>query len=107
MGEETSRKPWKEVYYLSISRVNSIQIKMPFKPPEVSRCPTCDRPVYAAEEKLAGGYKWHKVCFKCNVCSKFLDSTTCAEHERNFTAKLAMDVNMDLKESGLEEELVH
>ena len=25
----------------------------------------------------------------------------------NFTAKLAMDVNMDLKESGLEEELVH
>ena len=39
---------------------------MPFKPPEVSRCPTCDRPVYAAEEKLAGGYKWHKVCFKCS-----------------------------------------
>ena len=39
---------------------------MPFKAPEVSRCPTCDRPVYAAEEKLAGGYKFHKVCFKCS-----------------------------------------
>ena len=47
----------------------SFKTKMPFKPPEVSRCPTCDRPVYAAEEKLAGGYKWHKVCFKC---SKYL-----------------------------------
>jgi len=60
---------------------------MPFKPPEVSRCPTCDRPVYAAEEKLAGGYKWHKVCFKCNMCSKFLDSTTCAEHDRKLFCK--------------------
>ena len=38
---------------------------MPFKAPEAPKCPKCDRSVYAAEEKMAGGYKFHKVCFKC------------------------------------------
>ena len=39
---------------------------MPFKAPEAPKCPKCDRSVFAAEEKVAGGYKWHKVCFKCS-----------------------------------------
>ena len=38
---------------------------MPFKPVEIVRCPKCSKAVYSAEEVLAAGQKWHKMCFKC------------------------------------------
>lgn len=38
---------------------------MPFKPPEVAKCPKCNQNVYAAEEVPAAGKKFHKMCFKC------------------------------------------
>lgn len=55
--------------------------KMPFKPPERAFCPKCNQAVYAAEERIGAGKKWHKQCFKCGLCNKGLDSTTVAEHE--------------------------
>ena len=50
-------------------------------------CLRCSRPVYAAEELLAGGQKWHKVCFKCNLCNKRLDSTNVNAHDNALWCK--------------------
>ncbi|XP_051169405.1 muscle LIM protein Mlp84B-like isoform X4 [Leptopilina boulardi] len=60
---------------------------MPFKPVEHPKCPKCGKSVYAAEERVAGGLKWHKMCFKCGLCSKLLDSTNCSEHEGELFCK--------------------
>ncbi|XP_056639968.1 muscle LIM protein Mlp84B-like isoform X1 [Diorhabda carinulata] len=60
---------------------------MPFKPAENPKCPKCGKSVYAAEEKVAGGYKYHKSCFKCGMCNKMLDSTNVTEHEAELYCK--------------------
>ncbi|EDW96416.1 muscle LIM protein Mlp84B [Drosophila simulans] len=58
-----------------------------FQPIEAPKCPRCGKSVYAAEERLAGGYVFHKNCFKCGMCNKSLDSTNCTEHERELYCK--------------------
>lgn len=45
------------------------------------RCPRCIDRVYAAEEVVCDGQKWHKKCFGCKDCGKKLDSTTCNTHD--------------------------
>ena len=62
---------------------------------EVSnKCGVCLKTVYAAEEKLAGGFKWHKGCFKCSSCNKRLDSTTCNENGGSLYCKVTNIDNM-------------
>ncbi|CAK1551805.1 unnamed protein product [Leptosia nina] len=61
---------------------------MPFKPADNPKCPKCGKSVYAAEERVAGGLKWHKMCFKCGLCQKLLDSTNCSEHEGELFCKV-------------------
>nr|CAD7398317.1 unnamed protein product [Timema cristinae] len=61
---------------------------MPFKPVDHPKCPKCSKSVYAAEERVAGGLKWHKMCFKCGLCNKLLDSTNCSEHEGELFCKV-------------------
>lgn len=38
-----------------------------------NKCPKCGKTVYMAEEVLAAGHKYHKMCCKCDDCSKLLD----------------------------------
>lgn len=40
-----------------------------------------------AEEVLAAGKKWHKMCFKCANCKKLLDSSTMASHDGELYCK--------------------
>lgn len=51
------------------------------------RCPRCTKPVYFAEQMLALGKKFHKLCLKCAECNKLLDSYTCTNHEDEIFCK--------------------
>ena len=41
-----------------------------------NKCPKCGKTVYMAEEVLAAGNKYHKMCCKCDDCGKLLDRYT-------------------------------
>ncbi|KIJ47335.1 hypothetical protein M422DRAFT_249187, partial [Sphaerobolus stellatus SS14] len=48
-----------------------------------TKCPTCDKIVYAAEQVMGPGrLMYHKLCLKCLSCSRRLDSLSLREHNR-------------------------
>ncbi|XP_060608292.1 cysteine and glycine-rich protein 1-like isoform X3 [Ruditapes philippinarum] len=51
------------------------------------RCPRCSKAVYFAEQQLALGKKYHKLCLKCAKCNKLLDSYSCTNHEDEIFCK--------------------
>jgi len=61
---------------------------MGFVAAEIPKCPKCAKSVYAAEERVAGGKKWHKQCFKCGLCNKMLDSTNSNEHDNELFCRV-------------------
>ena len=38
-----------------------------------NKCPRCSKTVYMAEQVLAAGNHYHKMCCKCDECGKALD----------------------------------
>jgi len=60
---------------------------MPFKAVENPKCPKCGKNVYAAEQMLAGGYSFHKTCFRCGMCNTALNSNNVAPHEAEIYCK--------------------
>ncbi|QRV85371.1 cysteine and glycine-rich protein 3 [Ceratobasidium sp. AG-Ba] len=52
----------------------------PFGAP--SKCPRCEKTVYAAEQIIGPGRQvYHKFCLKCTECNKRLDSYSLVEHK--------------------------
>ncbi|CAG9539225.1 unnamed protein product [Cercopithifilaria johnstoni] len=44
-------------------------------------CGKCNLPVYFAELVQAAGRSWHKNCFRCAECGKFMDSRSYNDHK--------------------------
>ncbi|CAG8694711.1 338_t:CDS:2 [Cetraspora pellucida] len=50
-------------------------------PTNNDKCPRCSKAVYAAEAVMGAGIKYHKLCLRCESCSKFLNSTNMTDRE--------------------------
>ncbi|XP_073245866.1 cysteine and glycine-rich protein 1-like [Porites lutea] len=73
---------------------------MPLKIPQAARCPRCNDRVYAAEEVMGAGSKWHKKCFSCKDCKKKLDSTNCSDNNGEIYCKTCHGKNFGTKGYG-------
>ncbi|XP_041367255.1 cysteine and glycine-rich protein 1-like [Gigantopelta aegis] len=63
-------------------------------------CPRCKSKVYFAEKVIGAGQTWHKLCFKCSICNKGLDSSTVSEREGNVFCKACYGKNFGPKGFG-------
>ena len=55
-----------------------------------NKCPKCAKTVYMAEEVLAAGHKWHKLCCKCEDCGKLLDRYILSEPSLSLSLSLSL-----------------
>ncbi|XP_028413080.1 cysteine and glycine-rich protein 1-like [Dendronephthya gigantea] len=64
-----------------------------------NRCKVCGKPVYHAE-RAEGSNEFHKMCLKCTLCNKLLDSTTVTMHEDKAYCKSCHGKNFGLHGYG-------
>ncbi len=55
--------------------------KQPKFMPQAPKCAKCSKNVYKAEELRAANKTFHKLCFKCTLCSKLLETNILTEHQ--------------------------
>jgi cysteine/glycine-rich protein len=65
-----------------------------------NKCPKCGKTVYMAEEVLAAGNKYHKMCCKCDDCGKLLDSTNLRDHGTQLYCPVCYNRNYGIKGYG-------
>jgi len=65
-----------------------------------SKCGRCGKSVYAAEEMLGAGLKWHKTCFRCKDCGVGLSSQTMADKAGEIYCKTCYAKNFGPKGYG-------
>ncbi|OZJ03948.1 hypothetical protein BZG36_02941 [Bifiguratus adelaidae] len=69
-------------YLSSISGTGYVPKKMNFQV-ATEKCAKCGKTVYAAEQVLAAGKKYHKLCLKCCRCNKLVDSSTMVDKDQD------------------------
>ena len=61
--------------------------KNPKFTPQAPKCAKCNKNVYMAEELRAANKTFHKLCFKCTLCSKLLEPNILTEHQGDLFCK--------------------
>ncbi|KAG5848879.1 cysteine and glycine-rich protein 3-like [Anguilla rostrata] len=64
-------------------------------------CSRCSKAVYAAEKIIGAGKTWHKMCFRCALCGKSLESTTVTDKDGEIYCKVCYAKNFGPKGRGL------
>ncbi|CAG8772388.1 15856_t:CDS:2, partial [Racocetra persica] len=88
-SDNLSQSPPKSAPNPSLEPYGIFSTKPPSKSPKRSWtfpvsndvCPRCSKAVYAAEAVMGAGIKYHKLCLRCETCSKLLNSTNMTDRE--------------------------
>ncbi|KAL7675276.1 hypothetical protein ACOME3_001539 [Neoechinorhynchus agilis] len=78
MATHSSSSTSKSLFYPKRSTVQQ---------PETPTCAKCNKAAYAAETVSAAGKRYHKLCLKCAICGRLLDSRSISEHNNSLYCK--------------------